>query len=190
MAQSMKERLDSYTPGARVKDSMKDTWEKQEDGFWDCVISKDNHIDEACKGLSSEDLITVWGPISRKLPETRIYFAPPGTKAPTVAELEAATEITEATVVDADYSWTGERVEAEVPLQEGEFVLPEKLTGQPEWMKGWEESWERFSDAWASIQNNPKKELLWRMNEWVSGRHPGQPVNWPGIERATARTMP
>lgn len=28
---------------------------------------------------------------------------------------------------------------------------------------------------------NAREELLWRLNEWWNGRHPGRPVNWKGL---------
>ena len=27
---------------------------------------------------------------------------------------------------------------------------------------------------------SPQRELLWRLNEGLQGRHPGEPVNWRG----------
>lgn len=29
--------------------------------------------------------------------------------------------------------------------------------------------------------NDQRAELLWRVNAWVQGRFPGEPVNWAGL---------
>jgi hypothetical protein len=48
-----------------------------------------------------------------------------------------------------------------------------------------EEAIDGFVGNWAGAAQRaleaPKKELLWRLNERVQGRDPGDPVNWRGI---------
>jgi len=196
MAQSMQERLDSYPTGARVKDAVKDIWEKKQDGRWGCV-SKDGAID-----MTTAELIFAWAPISRKLPEPKMYFLPGKTDntPPTVAELEAATELTEVTVLDTDFSWTGDKTGIQgdlenmtVELSPSSFVAPTQLEMEEHAakfglsMQETAEAFEMLGKILGESYASPKEELKFRINSWLRDEDPGLPVNWPGIERAMAR---
>lgn len=36
-------------------------------------------------------------------------------------------------------------------------------------------------ERWRLMEAGPKAELLERMNAWVRGEDPGEPVNWKGL---------